>query len=241
MSKEDMVCQPATVKFTIDSILKKEFDANRTDSQLEPESSCSSYEARKYGPELSTSKETAHRYTKEYVSFQSIASDNDAAQGVPETYPKRDAANGDNRIHQPQNQKSKPAAKKKSRTIFSKRQIFQLESTFDVKRYLSSAERACLAHSLQLTETQVKIWFQNRRNKLKRQLSTDFEAQCSVEHFSDAAKMMKLPNLYKESVGSNILGGCLLPMPVPVMCQGSTPYLYLSNARKYFSLFDGGA
>ena len=47
--------------------------------------------------------------------------------------------------------------KKKTRTVFSRSQVFQLESTFDVKRYLSSSERAGLAASLHLTETQVRL------------------------------------------------------------------------------------
>jgi len=67
--------------------------------------------------------------------------------------------------------------KKKTRTVFSRNQVFQLESTFDMKRYLSSSERASLATSLRLTETQVKIWFQNRRNKWKRQLAADIESE----------------------------------------------------------------
>ena len=61
--------------------------------------------------------------------------------------------------------------KKKTRTVFSRSQVsvscvgyilfsllqvFQLESTFDLKRYLSSSERAGLAASLHLTETQVR-------------------------------------------------------------------------------------
>ncbi|XP_020797629.1 H6 family homeobox 4 [Boleophthalmus pectinirostris] len=134
--------------------------------------------------------------------------------------------------------KSKIITKKKTRTIFSKRQIFQLESTFDMKRYLSSAERACLASSLQLTETQVKIWFQNRRNKLKRQISTEMDG--TVGDFPESGKAValgQLPALYKES---SLLGRCLLPMPLPVMYPGgSTPYLCFSGASKYFGLYDG--
>ncbi len=47
--------------------------------------------------------------------------------------------------------------KKKTRTVFSRSQVFQLESTFDMKRYLSSSERAGLAASLHLTEVQVGL------------------------------------------------------------------------------------
>ena len=51
--------------------------------------------------------------------------------------------------------------KKKTRTVFSRTQIYQLETTFDRKRYLSSADRANLAQGLRLTEQQVKVSREN--------------------------------------------------------------------------------
>ncbi|VDN81657.1 unnamed protein product [Brugia pahangi] len=58
--------------------------------------------------------------------------------------------------------------KKKARTTFTGRQIFELEKQFEKKKYLSSCERSELAKLLNVTETQVKIWFQNRRTKWKK-------------------------------------------------------------------------
>lgn len=84
--------------------------------------------------------------------------------------------------------------KKKTRTVFTRSQVFQLESTFDMKRYLSSSERAALAASLHLTETQVKIWFQNRRNKWKRQLAAELEA-ANMAHAA-AQRIRAVPMLY---------------------------------------------
>lgn len=47
--------------------------------------------------------------------------------------------------------------KKRSRAAFSHAQVFELERRFNHQRYLSGPERADLAASLKLTETQVKI------------------------------------------------------------------------------------
>lgn len=58
--------------------------------------------------------------------------------------------------------------KKRSRAAFSHGQVFELERRFSQQRYLSGPERSDLAKSLRLSETQVKIWFQNRRYKTKR-------------------------------------------------------------------------
>ncbi|XP_061910788.1 LOW QUALITY PROTEIN: homeobox protein HMX3-B [Entelurus aequoreus] len=91
----------------------------------------------------------------------------------------------------------KPCRKKKTRTVFSRSQVFQLESTFDIKRYLSSSERAGLASSLRLTETQVKIWFQNRRNKWKRQLAAELEA-ANLSHAA-AQRIVRVPVLYHDN------------------------------------------
>ncbi|CAM1296739.1 EMX2 (predicted) [Pycnogonum litorale] len=57
---------------------------------------------------------------------------------------------------------------KRIRTAFSPSQLLKLEHAFEKNHYVVGAERKQLAQSLGLTETQVKVWFQNRRTKHKR-------------------------------------------------------------------------
>ncbi|KAB1270811.1 Homeobox protein VENTX [Camelus dromedarius] len=63
------------------------------------------------------------------------------------------------------------------RTAFTAEQVSALESSFQHRRYLGPLERRRLAQEMQLSEVQVKTWFQNRRMKHKRQLQ---DSQLSV-------------------------------------------------------------
>ena len=58
---------------------------------------------------------------------------------------------------------------KRVRTIFTPDQLSRLESEFEQQQYIVGSERHYVASDLGLTETQVKVWFQNRRIKWRRQ------------------------------------------------------------------------
>ncbi|XP_031631355.1 homeotic protein empty spiracles-like [Contarinia nasturtii] len=57
---------------------------------------------------------------------------------------------------------------KRIRTAFAPLQLLELENAFEGNQYVVGSERKALAKTLNLTETQVKVWFQNRRTKHKR-------------------------------------------------------------------------
>ncbi|XP_017324760.1 homeobox protein engrailed-1a [Ictalurus punctatus] len=57
---------------------------------------------------------------------------------------------------------------KRPRTAFTAEQLQRLKAEFQMNRYITEQQRQTLAHELNLNESQIKIWFQNKRAKIKK-------------------------------------------------------------------------
>lgn len=93
--------------------------------------------------------------------------------------------------------------KKRSRAAFSHSQVYELERRFNQQRYLSGPERTDLANALKLTETQVKIWFQNRRYKTKRKQMQMAEVTANRHASTAGGRKVAVKVLVHENQGMN--------------------------------------
>ena len=90
--------------------------------------------------------------------------------------------------------------KKKRRVLFSKSQTYELERRFRDQRYVSAPEREHLAQTLRLTPTQIKIWFQNHRYKLKKSNleKSASDVTSSTFGFSTSPRRVAIPVLVRD-------------------------------------------
>ena len=125
----------------------------------------------------------------------------------------------------------RPGTKKRSRAAFSHAQVYELERRFNSQRYLSGPERADLASALKLTETQVKIWFQNRRYKTKRrQMAAELAAYSSPKKVAVNVLVRDNHNQYHHHVD-----GVHIPVTVPLY-QAHQYYPYLQYYSQPWSM-----
>ena len=124
-----------------------------------------------------------------------------------------DTDNGDGR-------KSKKP--RKARTAFTDHQLNCLEKSFERQKYLSVQDRMELAARLNLSDTQVKTWYQNRRTKWKRQTAVGLELLAEAGNFAAVQRMLQ-QNPYWYHPYQNIMS--------------TTEALCLQRALSYYARF----
>ncbi|VDM74720.1 unnamed protein product [Strongylus vulgaris] len=120
------------------------------------------------------------------------------------------------------NQSGSTNKTRRARTAFTYEQLVALENKFKTSRYLSVCERLNLAIQLHLTETQVKIWFQNRRTKWKKH-NPGMDANSSPPPTANQSSTATVSDKILTPPGLQLSQLSMIPVSAPLLSLPSIP------------------
>lgn len=138
----------------------------------------------------------------------------------------------------PSKRSRKPGVDRKPRQAYSAKQLEKLESEFKHDKYLSVNKRLELSKSLNLTEIQIKTWFQNRRTKWKKQLTSRLKIAQRQGMYANAYLSTMFPSpaaVYQPHVTTSLAQYPLMSAPNGSGADGHLGY-FLNNEHIFRSM-----